>query len=110
MHRTIAVDFDGTLCTSKYPEIGEPNMTLIEQLKEARKNGCYVILWTCREGRLLKDAVKWCKGFGLEFDYLNRNPPERIRKFKSDCRKIGADVYIDDRNAKFVFGEKIGGI
>ena len=28
----IAVDFDGTLCENKYPEIGEPNMELINFL------------------------------------------------------------------------------
>ena len=29
----IAVDFDGTLCTDCYPEIGEPNDFLIAMLK-----------------------------------------------------------------------------
>ena len=32
MKRVIAVDFDGTLCENRYPEIGEPNTELIEQL------------------------------------------------------------------------------
>lgn len=30
----IAVDFDGTLCTNKYPDIGEPNKNLIAYLKK----------------------------------------------------------------------------
>ena len=29
-YRIIAVDFDGTLCYSNWPELGEPNMPLIE--------------------------------------------------------------------------------
>ena len=28
--QTIAVDFDGTLCYSKWPELGQPNQALIE--------------------------------------------------------------------------------
>ena len=30
----IAVDFDGTLCENKWPEIGMPNEELIEYLKK----------------------------------------------------------------------------
>ena len=33
----IAVDFDGTLCENKWPEIGEPNTELISYLIEMRK-------------------------------------------------------------------------
>ena len=107
MKKTIAVDFDGTLCVSEWPKIGAPNTALIDQLKLEQKNGAVIILWTCREGRLLKEAVKWLKGQGLTCNYVNRNSPERIRMYKSDCRKIGADVYIDDHAASFRFGEKI---
>ena len=31
--QTIAVDFDGTLCYSKWPELGQPNQALIEYLQ-----------------------------------------------------------------------------
>ena len=103
MSKTIAVDFDGTLCESKWPKIGEPNTALIDQLKA----GAVIILWTCREGRLLREAVKWLKEQGLKCDYVNRNAPERIRMYKSDCRKIGADIYIDDRASAFEFGKEI---
>ena len=30
----IAVDFDGTLCENKWPDIGEPNVDLISYLKK----------------------------------------------------------------------------
>ena len=30
MRRAIAIDFDGCICQSKYPEIGEPNGHVIE--------------------------------------------------------------------------------
>lgn len=107
MRKAIAVDFDGTLCENKWPGIGEANRELIDQLIEEQKNGAAIILYTCRQHKLLKDAVKWCKGQGLIFDRINENLPERIRAYKGDCRKISADVYIDDRAAKFIFGERL---
>ena len=33
--KIIAVDFDGTMCENKWPEIGEPNLELIAYLKKA---------------------------------------------------------------------------
>lgn len=57
----IAVDFDGTLCENKWPEIGEPNTNLIGYLIEMRKSfGAKIILWTCRVGEMLDKAVNWC--------------------------------------------------
>ena len=107
MKRVIAVDFDGTLCENRYPKIGAPNKALIDQLIEEQKSGSLVILWTCRDRQMLKDAVRWAKEQGLIFDYVNRNVPERIRAYKGDTRKISADVYVDDRAAAFSFGEKL---
>ena len=37
--QTIAVDFDGTLCYSKWPKLGQPNHALIAYLKEWKRNG-----------------------------------------------------------------------
>lgn len=92
-----AVDFDGTLCESVWPGIGTPNMTLIEYLKKRRVQGDKIILWTCRACERLIEAIKWCKQFGLEFDAVNENLPEMIEWYGNDCRKIFADVYIDDK-------------
>ena len=36
----IAVDFDGTLCASAFPDIGAPNIPLIDLLIARRRNGC----------------------------------------------------------------------
>ena len=69
----IAVDFDGTLCSECYPAIGMPNLPLFALLKGARRQGKKVILWTCRCGDLLEEAVAWCRMFGLEFDAVNEN-------------------------------------
>lgn len=94
----IAVDFDGTLCKSQWPEIGEPNIELINKLISARNNGHKIILWTCRNGSDLEDARDWCRGYGLLFDGVNASLPEKIQQYGGwDTRKIDADIYIDDR-------------
>lgn len=95
--RIIAVDFDGTLCTDVYPDIGIPNIRLIEMLKVLQKDGAQIILWTCRCGKALDEAVIWCGKFGLTFDRVNENTKEILEKYGSDSRKIYADVYIDDK-------------
>lgn len=92
-----AVDFDGTLCKRIYPGIGEPNIELIRHLIKRRSQGNKIVLWTCRTGDRLKDAVEWCRGHGLEFDAVNENLPEMIDWHGNDSRKIFYDVLIDDK-------------
>lgn len=94
-----AVDFDKTLNLAEtYPELGRPNMRLINFLRSRRAAGDKVILWTCREGELLEEAVKYCENYGLEFDAVNDNLKENIEYFRNNCRKVWAHHYIDDRN------------
>lgn len=96
----IAVDFDGTLCEECWPEIGTPNLRLIGELIYRKSLGDKLILWTCRAGLPLAQAVRFCKSYGLTFDAVNENLPEIIEKYGSDSRKISADIYIDDRCEK----------
>ena len=103
----IGVDFDGTLCRNKFPEIGEANAELISQLKEARENGDTVILTTCRCDERLQEAVDWCRDQGLEFDLVNENVPELVEKYGGDCRKICCDILLDDKAVPFTFGERL---
>ena len=94
----IAVDFDGTLCENAWPEIGAPKEHSIGFCLGVKAAGGKLILWTCREGKMLEDAVHWCAEHGLTFDAVNANLPERIEHYNTDPRKIGADFYVDDRN------------
>lgn len=96
----IAVDFDGTLCSDNYPEIGNANMGLIERLKEMQLSGDQLILWTCRASERLEEALNWCRDHGLVFNAVNENVPEIIERWGNDSRKITADLYIDDRSEK----------
>ena len=93
----IAVDFDGTLCKDNWPGIGEPNVALIRWLLDRQKAGDKLILWTCRCGMMLSNAKIWCSVFGLEFDAINENLPENVDKYGNDCRKVFADIYLDDK-------------
>lgn len=95
--KIIAVDFDGTLCANRWPDIGEPNFELINYIKEERNKGAKIILWTCRTGLELADAIVWCRNHDLMFDAVNENVEEAIELFGRNTRKIFAHEYIDDR-------------
>ena len=73
---TIAVDFDGTIVEHKYPAIGRELPFAIETLKKLRDEHHRLILWTVREGRLLDEALAFCRDRGLEFYAVNRDYPE----------------------------------
>lgn len=92
-----AVDFDGTLSYGQWPNVGEPNKGLILFLKERKKMGDKLILWTCREEDALDVAVNWCHEQGLTFDAVNDNLPEIIEKYQNNSRKVSCDFYIDDK-------------
>ena len=94
---TFAVDFDGTLSFGKWPGCGPANENLVEFLKKRKAGGDKLILWTCREGDNLSAAVNWCKGLGIDFDAVNDNLPEVVKKYGVNSRKVSCDFYIDDR-------------
>ena len=96
---TIAVDFDGTIVEHRYPEIGKELPFATQTLKMLIADRHKLILWSVREGKLLDDAVEWCRQRGVEFYAVNKDfPEEDLSKNQSFSRKLKADVWIDDRN------------
>ncbi len=96
---TIAVDFDGTIVEHRYPEIGKELPFATQTLKMLIEDRHKLILWSVREGKLLDDAVEWCRKRGVEFYAINKDfPEEDLTKNQSFSRKLKADVWIDDRN------------
>lgn len=93
-----AIDFDGTIVEDKYPGIGEIHCIAEKFIRKLKANGDTFILHTCRHGESLVEALEFLRQYGLEPDYINENVPELIAKY-GDCRKIYADVYIDDHNS-----------
>ena len=104
LRRAIAIDFDGCLCKpGAWPGIGAPNWRVIEAALKERADGAALILWTCREGDMLQQALDACKGWGLEFDAVNESLPEWRERYENDPRKIGASEYWDDRARSMPF-------
>lgn len=96
----IAVDFDNTMTNGEnWPECGEENPYAIEVIKRLQDDGHKIILNTCRTGGHLSSAIDWMKSKGLIPDAINDNPwCQQYYKEYGPCRKIFADLYIDDKN------------
>ena len=95
----IAIDFDGTIVGHRYPSIGRELPFAIETLKKLSAERHKLILWTVREGRLLDEALEFCRERGLEFYAVNRDYPEEEQERNNHfSRKLKADIFIDDRN------------
>ena len=96
----IAVDFDGTIVEHEYPAIGEERPYATEVLRNLIADRHKLILWTMRDGDLLKEAVDWCKERGVEFYSINSDSSAMFgedRNPELSC-KLNADYFIDDRN------------
>lgn len=91
----VAVDFDGTLVHNQYPDINNPDLSLISFIRE-HKDDYVWILNTCRKGQCLVDAVYYmAEEHGIFFDYVNENTSANIERF-GNTRKVYADIYIDN--------------
>jgi len=93
----IAIDFDGTLHTGEYPEIGAPKQYAVEAMQRLKADGHYLIIWTCREGQYKAGMIDWLEKHGIPFDTVNEHAGG-TDVFGYDARKVYADVYIDDHN------------
>lgn len=100
--KVIAVDFDGCLCENRWPDIGEPNQFVIDELRRQQANGAKLILWTCRNGADLEKAISWCALHDLHFDAINDNLEENKKYFGGNSRKVWADEYWDDKSVLIV--------
>ena len=88
----IALDFDGTVVTHAYPEVGE-DIGAVAVLKELVAQEDKLILWTMRSGTLLEDAVAWFKKHDIPLWGINENPSQ---KEWTESPKLHTDLLIDD--------------
>lgn len=88
----IAADFDDTLV------FGEPTpwFYVVKRLQDRYRN-LRLILFTCREGKYLESALRFCHQNGLTFDAINSDVPSAV-KWKGKTRKPFAHIYVDGRN------------
>lgn len=89
-----AFDFDGTIVTNKFPEIGEIISGTVDKLNKLWEDVFNVtIIWTCRSGDFLSLMNKFLLDNKISFDFINKNP-----FIDYGSPKIFANVYYDDRN------------
>jgi hydroxymethylpyrimidine pyrophosphatase-like HAD family hydrolase len=99
-----AIDFDGTIVTHDYPDIGKPVPLAIETIKNLIDNGHRFILYTMRSGEALSQAVKYCKDNGIEPWNVNKNPEQSTW---TSSIKVYAHYYIDDAAVGTPLSDKI---
>lgn len=97
LQKAVAIDFDGCLCANAYPDIGAPNWEIIVAAAAEQIAGAGLILWTCREGELLENALEACARWDLHFDAVNDSLPSWKKFYGNDTRKVGATEYWDDK-------------
>ena len=91
----IAVDFDGTVVTHEYPEIGREVEGAVDTLRLPEDPGARLILWTMRSGEYLDAAVEWFSERGIDLWGVNQNP-DQIETQWTTSPKAYAQIYIDD--------------
>lgn len=107
--KILALDFDGTLVECVYGgdldkkegKVAHPKFDVINAVRERVKQGWDVILWTCRNGAYLDEAVAFCKLHGIPLVAINDHHPA----VKEACKELGyepgpkvfAHEYWDDK-------------
>lgn len=89
----IAVDFDGTVVTHDYPNVGRDVKGAKEVLGKLLHYGHKIILYTMRSNMELHDATEWFALRGIPLWGVNTNPEQRSW---TDSPKPYAHLYIDD--------------
>lgn len=93
----LAIDFDGTICECAWPHVGNMKEGADEYIRQLFLDGHTIIINTCRTGKYEGMAQEFLEKEGIPFHYINSNLPSLIELYQQDCRKISADLYIDDK-------------
>ena len=93
----LAIDFDGTIAELSFPEVGELKKDADVYINKLFDEGHHIVINTCRSGVHEGAAEAFLKEKGIRYHYINSNMPYLIEQYKQDCRKISADIYIDDK-------------
>ena len=93
----IAIDFDGTIVRNAYPATGQLQPDAARYINRLYDDGHYIIIWTCRAGERLLEAINCLLEAGVRFHRINDDEPCNLSKYGGAGRKLYADVYVDDR-------------
>lgn len=85
--KLIAVDMDGTICTGEFWGEGEPEpiQWMIDFVWELYKKGAHIIIYTARQTKYFHATNAWLTKYDVPHHGIAMQ------------RKIGADLYIDDK-------------
>lgn len=89
---TIAVDFDGTIVENDFPRIGKVKQDVVDKIREWWEAGHTIIIWTCRTDKYLGEAIDFLVSNSIPYHAINENYNTKL-----NCRKVLADIYLDDR-------------
>lgn len=98
----LAIDFDNTIVdVREFPHIHGFRKGAKQYINKLYEEGYYVIIWTCRTDNATctdnSDAVRFLKENGVKFHLVNDNHYALQNHFGNNCRKISADIYVDDK-------------
>ena len=93
----IAIDFDGTIVSHKFPRIGDLMLNARKVINKLYNQGFYIIIWTCRGEKSLCEMIDFLSDAKILYHKINENAPYEMIKFKP-APKIYYDILIDDRN------------
>jgi len=88
----VGVDFDGTVVTHCYPEIGK-DIGAVPVLKRIVNAGHKIVIFTMRSGKELQDVINWYKEREIPVYGVNENPTQ---KSWTSSPKAYCHIYIDD--------------
>ena len=94
----LAIDFDGTIVAERYPAIGHLKRHAKEYINRLVADGHRIIINSCRAGCDEDRMRRFLDDHGIQYHAVNGNLPDRIMLYQNDCRKVGADLYIDDKS------------
>jgi len=98
----ISVDFDGIIVEDGYwPETGPALPGAVEVINALHNMGFCIIINSCRVGVAEMNMIRWLKEYNVDFCHVGVNCRKLIEKYGADCRKISANVMIDDKSIYF---------
>ena len=78
----LGIDFDGTICENKFPEIGEPKEKAVEVIQALDRAGFKIVIHTCRANpeiagkkacnKYIKEMEDWLKEKKIPYDEVWR--------------------------------------
>ena len=96
--KIISIDFDDTIVYTKWPNIIGVRPGAKKYINKLYNDGYKILINTCRSGVQEDKAIAYLVDKKIMYHQINTNFQHLIDFYKIDCRKMSADMYIDDKN------------